>query len=160
MIKCGMYNRNMRELQTAIITNMCLIYKDDEILVQRRTKSDWPGITFPGGHVEKGENFDESIKREIKEETGLNIYNPKLCGIEEFKTTIEDRHIILLYKCNEFDGELKASEEGEIFWIKRKDLETYDLSQDLDIMLEIIENDKLSEIIYSKENDEWKYKLV
>ena len=150
----------MRELQTAIITNMCLIYKDDEILVQVRTKTDWPGITFPGGHVEKGENFDESIKREIKEETGLTIHNPKLCGIEEFKTTIEDRHIILLYKCNEFEGELKSSDEGKVFWIKRKDLFTYDLSQDLDIMLEIIENEELSEIIYSKEDDEWKYKLV
>ena len=44
----------MARKENVIITNICLIYKDDEILVQERTKKDWPGITFPGGHVEKG----------------------------------------------------------------------------------------------------------
>ena len=51
------YNCFMREKERVTFTNMCLIYHDDMILVQERTKKDWPGLTFPGGHVEKGENF-------------------------------------------------------------------------------------------------------
>ena len=43
----------MHTKELTIFTNMCLIYKDNQILVQERTKSDWPGITLPGGHVEK-----------------------------------------------------------------------------------------------------------
>ena len=55
---------------------MCLVYSGDKILVQERNKKDWPGLTFPGGHVEKGENFIASVIREVKEETGLTIYDP------------------------------------------------------------------------------------
>jgi len=152
------YYINMRELEKNIITNMCLIYKNDEILVQLRTKSDWPGITFPGGHVEKDENFDESIKREVKEETGLILNSVKLCGIEEFKHIQgEDRHIILLYKSNDFSGEIKQNKnEDKIFWIKRKDLFNYELSTDLDIMLKVIEDETISELIYYKDGDEYK----
>ena len=37
------------------LTNMCMIYKDNKVLVQERVKS-WKGISFPGGHVEDGES--------------------------------------------------------------------------------------------------------
>ena len=58
------------------LTTMCMIYKDNgEFLVQDRIKNDWPGITFPGGKVEKDELITESCIREIKEETGLTISN-------------------------------------------------------------------------------------
>lgn len=75
----------MRKTEKCIITNICLIYKGSKILVIDRKKRDWPGLTLPGGHVEKNEDFNESVIREVKEETGLNIKNPVLCGIEEFK---------------------------------------------------------------------------
>ena len=51
-----------------ILSNMCMLYKDDEYLIINRTKSDWPGLSFPGGHVEDGETLEESIIREMKEE--------------------------------------------------------------------------------------------
>ena len=39
-------------------------------------RKDWPGFTFPGGHVEDDESIVDSVIREVKEETGLNIQNP------------------------------------------------------------------------------------
>ena len=150
----------MDKTQKCILTNMCLIYKDDEILVIDRKKKDWPGLTFPGGHVEKQEDFNASIIREVKEETGLTIKNPILCGIEEFKTKKEDRYLMLFYKTNKFYGKIKSSKEGDVFWIKRKDLNKYKLSLDLKRILKVMESDNLSEIIYFEKDGKWKSKIV
>lgn len=151
----------MERYENVVITNICLVYKDNKILVQERTKKDWPGLTFPGGHVEKGENFHDSVIREVYEETGLTLLNPVLCGIEEFKIlNKEERHLILYYKCNRFEGELRDSKEGHVFWISREDFAKADLSLDLDRMLKIMESDELSELIYYRENDEWQSKIV
>lgn len=142
---------------------MCLIYKDDEILVQERTKSDWPGITLPGGHVELGENFDDAIKREILEETGLKLNSAKLRAIEEYTPiTGEDRHVILMYQSNDFEGEIIPNIENEdkVFWIKRSELKNLKLSEDLDIMYEAIVNDEISELIYYKEDGITKKKFA
>ena len=57
------------------LTNLCMITKDDEILVIDRQKKDWPGFTFPGGHVEDDESIVDSVIREVKEETGFKTQN-------------------------------------------------------------------------------------
>ena len=150
----------MKKAQKCILTNICLVYKNDEILVVDRKKKDWPGLTFPGGHVEADEDFNASVIREVKEETGLSINNPILCGIEEFKTEKEDRYLMLYYKTNKFSGKIKESKEGKVFWIKRKDLNKHKLSLDLKRILKVMESDNLSEIIYYKKGNKWLSKIV
>lgn len=146
----------MNRKQLATITNMCLVYSGDKILVQERNKKDWPGLTFPGGHVEKGENFIASVIREVKEETGLTIYDPLLCGMEEYKTDNNDeRYLMLFYKTDKFEGELKSSKEGKVFWINKDDLLKYELSLDLDRIYKIMTDDTLSELIYEYRNGEY-----
>lgn len=68
----------MAKQETAIFTNMCMIYDKDKVLVQDRIKDDWKGIVFPGGHVEPQESFVDSVIREVYEETGLTISNVEL----------------------------------------------------------------------------------
>ena len=146
----------MNRKQLATITNMCLVYSGDKILVQERNKKDWPGLTFPGGHVEKGENFIASVIREVKEETGLTIYDPLLCGMEEYKADNNDeRYLMLFYKTDKFEGELKSSKEGKVFWINKDDLLKYELSLDLDRIYKIMIDDSLSELIYEYRNGEY-----
>lgn len=146
----------MNRKQLATITNMCLVYSGDKILVQERNKKDWPGLTFPGGHVEKGENFIASVIREVKEETGLTIYDPLLCGMEEYKADNNDeRYLMLFYKTDRFEGELKSSKEGKVFWINKDDLLKYELSLDLDRIYKIMTDDSLSELIYEYKNGEY-----
>lgn len=154
------YNKNVEKVQKCILTNICLVYRGDEILVIDRQKKDWPGLTFPGGHVEKDEDFNASVRREVKEETGLTIYKPILCGIEEFKTENEDRYLMLYYKTDRFKGKLKDSKEGKVFWINRKDLKKHKLSLDLERILKIMESDELSELIYYRKGDKWLSKIV
>jgi len=150
----------MKKVENCILTNICLIYDEDRILVVDRKKEDWPGLTFPGGHVEKNENFNDSVIREVKEETGLTIRRPILCGIEEFKTEEEDRYLMFYYKTNQFKGKLRSSKEGEVFWIKREDLNKYKLSLDLKRILKVMESDDLSEIIYYEKDGKWRSKIV
>jgi 8-oxo-dGTP diphosphatase len=142
--------------ELTIITNMCMIYDGDRILVQERQGSNWPGITFPGGHVKPNESFVDSVIREVYEETGLKISNLKLCGTTQW-TQVEGkyRYIVLLYKTNTFSGELKPSTEGKVFWINRKDLDKFELSKGFESMLEIFEKDDLSENYCWYENNEW-----
>ena len=150
----------MKRTQKCILTNICLIYKDDEILVVDRKKEDWPGLTFPGGHVEKDEDFQTSVIREVKEETGLTIKRPILCGIEEFKTKEEDRYLMLYYKTDKFSGKIRSSKEGEVFWIRKEDMDKYKLSLDLKRIYKIMMSEELSELIYYEKDGKWRSKIV
>ena len=146
----------MSEKQKVILTNMCMVYDDEgRILVQDRLAKDWPGICFPGGHVDKGESFVESVIREVKEETGLDIECPQICGIKSWHVKPGVRYVVLFYRTNRFSGELRSSEEGKVFWIKADELKKYKLSSDFDEMYEIFTNDDLQEMIWRIENGEW-----
>lgn len=128
-----------KKYQKCILTNMVMIYKDEKILVINRKKSDWPGLSFPGGHVEKDESIEESVYREIKEETGLTLNSVKLCAIKEWKWEENNRYLGFLYKSNDFNGNIHSSKEGEIFWINKKDINKYPLSDDFEELFELID---------------------
>lgn len=72
----------MSRTERAELTVLCMIYDGARILLQDRVKDNWKGYTFPGGHVEPGESFVDCAIREIKEETGLDIEHPVLCGVK------------------------------------------------------------------------------
>ena len=151
----------MARSEQAIFTNLCMVYDHEgNILVQDRADPDWPGLCFPGGHVEPGESFVESVIREVWEETGLTIENPKLCGTKQFQTRKGERYVVFFYKTDRFSGELKSSDEGEVFWIPRTDLLKYTLCDDFPDMVRVFEEDDLSEFYYYTENGDWKLKLL
>jgi 8-oxo-dGTP diphosphatase len=136
-----------------------MIYDGSQILVLDRTSDKWTGIAFPGGHVENGEAFAESVIREVYEETGLTIENPVLCGIKEWQNDDLSRDVVLLYKTNKFSGELVSSNEGDVFWINRDDIKNYKLAKDFDELLRVFEDDSLSEFYYKRMQNGWEKRI-
>ena len=135
--------------ETVEFTNLCMVRDSDRVLVIDRKKEDWPGITFPGGHVEAGESFTEAVIREVKEETGLRIASSQMCGMKDW---VEDdiRYVVLFYKTEKFEGDLIYSEEGEVWWENLKELPNLDLSLDMEDMLRIFLEEDLSEFSTTK----------
>ena len=148
----------MARTEQVELTCLCMIYKDDMILLQNRVKKDWKGYTLPGGHIEPGESFVDAVIREMKEETGLDIYNPKLCGIKQFPID-GGRYMVLLYKTDEFEGELVSSEEGQMEWVCRKDFDKVNTVNDLSELLQVMDSANLSEFQYVIEDEKWKVVL-
>lgn len=148
----------MARTEQVELTCLCMIYTEDKILLQNRIKKDWQGYTLPGGHIEPGESFVDAVVREMKEETGLTIRNPKLCGIKQFPID-GGRYIVMLYKTDEFSGELVSSEEGKMEWVCRKKLQTVNLVNDFMELLQVMEDEVLTEFQYVIEDGEWKARL-
>lgn len=144
------------------LTNMCMICDGKgNVLVQDKIGSNgssWHGWTFPGGHVEKGEYVTPSVIREIREETGLLIEKPRLCGIKEFhKSKDGKRYIVFLYIADKFVGDLKASGEGKVFWYPLDEFVKSDkLIDGFDEMLFVFMDTGISEIFYERNEDDLK----
>lgn len=130
------------------------------ILVEERVKNDWRGIAFPGGHTEPGEAFTDSVVREIKEETGLDIEAPLLCGVKQFYTDEGERYVVFLYKTDRYSGELASSAEGRVFWIKRDELEKYPLAADFADLVKVFEDGSLSEFFCFEEDGKYAKRLI
>ena len=151
----------MSRCEKAIVTVLCMVYDGNKILLQDRVKKDWHGLTFPGGHVEKEESFVQAVIREIYEETGLTISEPKLCGIKQFQTDEDERYIVLLFKTDKFEGTLISSNEGEMRWFDRNSLNNCKLVDDFMDLLKVFDSESYSEFMYerNKSGDDWLIKL-
>lgn len=128
-----------------VLMNMVKIYnkKTGQVLVLDKVKKyGWEGLTFPGGKVEIGESFEDSVIREAKEETNLDIKNPKLIGII---TCISDegKDVGLIYETSDFEGNLvEKNREGRLFWMDYEEFKnTNPKSMSMDHILKIYEGE-------------------
>lgn len=150
----------MGRTELARFTNMCMLYDDEgNVLVQERREPHWPGIAFPGGHVEKGEPFTDAVIREVLEETGLTVSALQMCGIRDSVQDDGTRQVIFLYKTNRFEGELTSSDEGRVWWVPLSELPRLPLADTMETLLKVFCGDAVREQFYYKENGEWREAL-
>lgn len=131
-----------------------MIKRDHQILVLNRNDPVWPGLTFPGGHVEPHESFHDSVIREVKEETGLTIFSPKLVGVKQFYDQNQERYIVFFYIADKFSGEVKESNEGSLSWMTKEELLRHRLAYNFDRDLPIYFDAQLSEHLLDGKRDE------
>ena len=92
--------------------------------------------------------------REMQEETGLTIRNPRLVSVKQFPIEA-GRYVVLLFKAVEWSGTLTSSEEGEMAWIEYSKLPSLQTVDDLEEMLHMMNTPELTEFQYLLRGDEW-----
>ena len=140
------------------LTVLCLVEDDNKILLQNRVKKDWQGYALPGGHVERDESFVDAVIREMKEETGLDIKNPKLVGVKQFPIKC-GRYVVFLFKTNEYSGTLVSSDEGNMKWVEYDKLKGINTVDDFEELLNVMNSNNLNEFQYVVKDDIWKVVL-
>jgi 8-oxo-dGTP diphosphatase len=109
-----------------------VVIRDEEdrcLLLRRSTTSQGnPGRwDFPGGKVETGEGFDQSVTREVREETGLEISIVRVVGFAESESP-ERRIAYIILEGRRERGDVRLSEEHEEFlWAPVRSLSAMDL---------------------------------
>ncbi len=126
-----------------INTTLCYIEKDGKYLMLHRVKKvndlnqdKWIGI---GGKFEDKESPEECMLREAFEETGLTLINPEYRGLLTFVSNKWPTEYIHLFYANNFSGELKECDEGNLEWVEIRDIYSLPLWQGDKIFLKLIE---------------------
>lgn len=132
------------------LTNMCMISdRSGRVLVQHRlpkASNSWSGLTFPGGHVENGENITESVIREVREETGLTISNVHSCGFVQWYNPVKDsQYIVFLFKADHYYGNLRSSDEGKMEWMTLDDMRKGNLAPNMGKYLKVFCDERNSQ---------------
>ena len=144
----------MARTENVELTVLCLLHKDEAYLLQDRIKKDWQGYTLPGGHIEPEESIVDAVVREMKEETGLTILNPHLCGVKQFP--IENgRYLVFLFEATEYEGELASSEEGAMHWVPIENVKNVNLVKDFEDLVQVMLDENLSEFQYVIKDGKW-----
>ena len=135
------------------LTTLCYIEKDNAYLMMHRVKKKndinkdkYIGV---GGHIEHGESPEDCILREIKEETGFEAKSIRLRGLLSFVIDDYDEYSFL-YTCDDYSGEIKECDEGELVWVDK------DKINDLPLW----EGDKIFFELLNKRADFFSLKLV
>lgn len=148
----------MERTERVTLTNMCMLQDGTKVLVEEKVWQDIKGIVFPGGHVEEHEPIVDSVIREMREETGLTIENPMLCGIKEWVNEDGSRYMVFLFKANKFSGSLHSSSEGRVFWVEKDEVLKMNWIWDMDSMMRVMADGEFAEVFLDG-NDDWKATL-
>ena len=120
-----------------IYYTICVVSdSEDNILLKYANSGVSEGMwNFPGGHLENDENHEQCARREVLEETGLVLNSMAYHGIiTRYKDGI--KHMVHVLSSNDFSGESRSSEEGEVRWFKRNELPLSRMWEDVAVWLD------------------------
>jgi 8-oxo-dGTP diphosphatase len=120
-----------RQKRSIVIVAACaLLNGSREVLIAKRPPGrSFAGLwEFPGGKVEQGEEPEEALIRELKEELGIEIAKGDLEPLTFASHAYPDFHLLMpLYRCSRWSGTLAAQEGQELRWVRPETLAGYDM---------------------------------
>lgn len=143
------------------LATLCYVIDNDKTLMLHRIKKKndihegkWNGL---GGKFEHGETPEECVIREVKEESGLIITNPKLHGFITFPMFDGKKDwYVFLFTARSFEGELIDSHEGRLEWIQNDKLFDLNLWDGDEIFMRWLQQDKFFSAKFVYENGKLK----
>jgi 8-oxo-dGTP diphosphatase len=140
-----------------ILATLCYVKRDGYTLMVYRNKKvndihagKWNGL---GGKFEPGETPEECVMREVLEESGLSIQDPKLCGLLMFPKFKGNDWYVFVFTVNKFTGELIDSPEGKLEWIPDEKMLDLNLWESDHIFMPWIENGDFFSAKFDYEGD-------
>lgn len=125
------------------LTTLCYIEKDDCYFMLHRVKKEndanrdkWIGV---GGKFEAGEMPEECLLREVQEETGLTLTKYRFRGIVTFVSDEWETEYMHLFTADEYSGDLKACDEGELVWVPKTEIEQLNIWEGDKIFLRLLQ---------------------
>ena len=121
-----------------ISRTLCFVLNGDDILLMKRAphKRIFPNrYNGVGGHIERGEDPLTSARREIKEETGLDLRGLRLRAVYNIDAGETTGIVLFVFTATSESREVVANSEGTLHWVARDDLHTLDLVEDLPLIL-------------------------
>src|SRR3569832_14628 len=105
-----------------IVATLCYVRSGGKTLMLHRNKKKgdahlgfWFGL---GGKLDAGESPDDCVEREVREESGLEISEPRLRGVLTFPAFQNGEDwLVFVYTATKFTGSLGECHEGELSWI-------------------------------------------
>jgi 8-oxo-dGTP diphosphatase len=122
---------------------LCFVFNGDDVLLMKRAahKRVFPNrYNGVGGHIEHDEDPLTSAKREIHEETGLDVFHLRLCAVYNIDSGAESGILLFVFTGYSESREITENDEGTLHWIPRSDILSYDLVEDIPTILQRIFN--------------------
>jgi 8-oxo-dGTP diphosphatase len=101
-----------------------IVESNDKLLLVKRKKDPFKGfLSFPGGNVDLGEKVEDAVKRELREETSLDIAPTDILGVYSDPSKDPRGHrISIAFIARIISGEAKASDDAEsVEWLPVND---------------------------------------
>ena len=120
-----MKSRDLQEASTIVVAAAIICRKDMILLARRMPESHLGGLwEFPGGKKEFGETLEDCLRREVREELGVDISEP--LPFHALHYQYPEKVVELnFYTCSIIQGIPRALECAEIAWVYKHELNSY-----------------------------------
>ncbi len=138
-----MQQRKEEEMeQNVSLSTLCYLEKDDAYLMLHRIKKKkdvnagkWIGV---GGHFEANESPEECLIREVREETGYELYSFRFRGLVTFVSGKGVTEYMSLFTGDGFTGQEISCDEGELKWVPLEEIDSLSLWEGDRIFLKLL----------------------
>jgi 8-oxo-dGTP diphosphatase len=113
-----------------LVAACALIDADGRVLIAQRPQGKaMAGLwEFPGGKIEDGEQPEQTLIRELKEELGIIVSEACLAPLTFASHSYPDFHLLMpLYVCRKWQGTVAALEGQQLAWVKPNQLRDYEM---------------------------------